>query len=96
VPEKKRQYGYFSLPILWDGELVARMDCKAEREKSVLHIHHLALEPGLLKVDEFTVDLCKELSAFMSFNDCNELQLHKTSPGKYRPILQNEINKLMS
>ena len=33
VPEGKRQYGYFSLPILWDGKLVARMDCKADRKK---------------------------------------------------------------
>jgi hypothetical protein len=94
VPEAKRQYGYFSLPILWDGKLLARMDCKAEREKSLLHIHHLALEPGLLKVDEFTVDLCKELAAFMSFHNCSELQLHRTSPSKYEPILQNELNKL--
>ena len=34
VPEAKRQYGYFSLPVLWNGKLVARMDCKAERKKS--------------------------------------------------------------
>jgi len=34
----KRKYGYFSLPILWDGQLVARMDCKAERSIAKLHI----------------------------------------------------------
>jgi len=28
VPREKRNYGYFSLPILWDGKLVTRMDCK--------------------------------------------------------------------
>ena len=38
VPEAKRRYGYFSLPILWDGKLVARMDCKNERRESLLHI----------------------------------------------------------
>jgi uncharacterized protein len=35
VPEAKRKYGYFSLPILWAGKLVARMDCKAERKTSI-------------------------------------------------------------
>ncbi|HII01492.1 TPA: hypothetical protein HA351_07540 [Methanosarcinaceae archaeon] len=49
VPKAKRQYGYFSLPILWDGKLVARMDCKADRKESMLHIYHLALEPWLKK-----------------------------------------------
>lgn len=45
VPAAKRQFGYFSLPVLWDGRLAARMDCNADRETEVLHIHHLALEP---------------------------------------------------
>jgi uncharacterized protein YcaQ len=57
VPEPLRQYGYFSLPILWDGKLVARMDCKAERKKSLLYMKHLALEPGLIKTDAFALVL---------------------------------------
>ena len=49
VPEAKRQYGYFSLPVLWDGKLLARMDCKVEKGKSLLHIYHLVLESVLEK-----------------------------------------------
>lgn len=49
VPQHKRQYGYFSLPILWDGKLVARMDCKVDRTLSLLHIYHLAIEEHLKK-----------------------------------------------
>ena len=36
VPAAKRQYGYFSLPILWDGKLVARMDCKMDKKSATL------------------------------------------------------------
>jgi len=94
VPAPKRIYGYFSLPILWDGKLVARMDCKTERKKSLLHIHHLALEPNFRKTDAFCLALYKELTAFLKFNNCSNLQLHKTTPEKIKPILQNVIKSL--
>jgi uncharacterized protein YcaQ len=91
VPEAKRQYGYFSLPVLWDGKLLARMDCKAERKESLLHIHHFALEPGLAKSEEFFLALGKELASFLQFNNCSKVSLHKTSPAKVKPILQAVI-----
>ena len=94
VPEAKRQYGYFSLPVLWDGKLVARMDCKAERKKSLLHIHHLALEPWLVKTDAFFLALYKELASFLQFNNCKNLLLHRTSPASVKPVLQTIINSL--
>ncbi len=94
LPEAKRQYGYFSLPILWDGKLVARMDCKAERKKSLLHIHNIALESNLEKIDDFAEALCKELASFRQFNNCSKIKLHKTTPVKFKLVLQNAINNL--
>ncbi|ABW32892.1 winged helix-turn-helix domain-containing protein [Acaryochloris marina] len=94
VPEAKRQYGYFCLPILWDGKLVARMDCSTERSKSLLHIHHLVLEPIVLKVEELFLALRKELESFLQFNRCKKLRLHRTSPTKFKPDLQILINDL--
>ena len=83
VPEAKRKFGYFSLPILWDGKLVARMDCKADRKISVLHVNHLVLETNLKKTDTFSEALSKELKAFMDFNDCNQLKVHRTTPASF-------------
>jgi len=94
VPETKRQYGYFSLPILWNGKLVARMDCRTERKKSLLHIHHLALEPWLIKTDDFTVALYKELESFLRFNNCSHVKLHRTTPANFKPALQVVIKSL--
>jgi uncharacterized protein YcaQ len=94
VPKEKRRYGYFSLPILWDGNLIARMDCRIERNESLLHIHHLALEPKVLKTDSFFIALRKELESFLRFNHCNNLRLHRTSPAKVRRELQTVINDL--
>ena len=94
LPKAKRRYGYFSLPILWDGRLVARMDCKSDRKDSLLHIYHLALEPRLSKIDAFCLALRKELEPFLRFNHCNGLRLHKTSPGKVAPVLRAVIEDL--
>lgn len=94
VPEAKRQYGYFSLPILWDGRLVARMDCKADRKASLLHILHLVMEPSLDRHDAFFRALQKELVAFARFNDCQDMRLHRTSPARLMPLVQKMIRSL--
>jgi len=80
LPEAKRQFGYFSLPILWNGKMVARMDCKAERKTKVLHVKHLHVEAGLKNTENFAADLNAELNAFMVFNNCESIQFHQITP----------------
>ena len=94
VPEAKRKFGYFSLPILWDGKLVARMDCKADRKQSVLNVLHLALESNLRRHNDFVHSLKKELVAFAKFNACDQIHLHRTTPGTLKPKLGKRIHCL--
>ena len=94
LPKAKRQYGYFSLPVLWDGKLVARMDCKADRKKSLLHIHNLVLEPWLANTEAFALALYKELERFLLFNQCSDFSLHRTSPSNFKAALQSVVERL--
>lgn len=93
LPETKRKFGYFTLPVLWDGKLVARMDCKADRKESVFHIHFLALESGVRKTASFALALTKELVSFLKFNECDILRLHRTSPASFKSELEKALKK---
>ncbi len=46
VPGPKRRYGYYVMPFLMDGELVARVDLKAERDRGVLKVKGAFVEEG--------------------------------------------------
>lgn len=96
VPQEKRQFGYFVLPILWDGTLVARMDCKADRKTSILHIHSVFLESTLTPSDDFVTAFGKELESFMHFNDCKAIQLNTAIPEKLKILLKKAIDHLAS
>jgi len=80
TPAVKRKYGYFSLPILWEGKLVARIDCKADKKTGTLHINHLFFEETFSFNDDFKVAFSKEIEAFKCFNDCLDVKIHKTTP----------------
>ncbi|WP_111707273.1 winged helix-turn-helix domain-containing protein [Lutibacter citreus] len=93
VPAAKRKFGYFTLPILWNGKLAARMDCKADRKTSTLNIYQLSIEPWLNITAAFVNAFQKELIPFSQFNNCTKIVLHKTLPSSIKFELQQKINR---
>ena len=77
TPAAKRKHGYFSLPLLWNGKLVARMDCKAERQTRTLVIRNLVSEPSLCQKESLVNALAEELNYFVAFNQCERVEVGK-------------------
>jgi uncharacterized protein len=46
VPKKKRQYGYYVLPILHRDQLIGRVDADMDRQANLLHMHNVYAEAG--------------------------------------------------
>ncbi|MEO0470567.1 MAG: crosslink repair DNA glycosylase YcaQ family protein [Bacteroidota bacterium] len=72
VPAPKRQYGYFSLPILWGDEMVGRMDPKVDRKTRTFMVKSFWLEPKT-KPDQWLPAFAEKLKAFAAWNGCEEI-----------------------
>ena len=67
VPPKKREFGYYVLPILHDGRLVGRVDPKLHRNKNLLEIKSIYLEEAFQRTPRFDRELRETLQDLARF-----------------------------
>ncbi len=87
VPQPKRKYGYFSLPILIGDTFIARMDSKADRKQQILTIHNLHFESIKLS-KPMIAKLCDAIKAFAKINQCNSIVLKKSNDKVLMKVIQ--------
>jgi hypothetical protein len=80
VPAAKRQFGYYSLPILWGTDYVGLVDVKADRQQGILLLQHLELNAACLASRHFQQAFARALAHYASFNACHALRLIKANP----------------
>ena len=74
VPEHKRVHGYYVLPFMLDGELVGRVDLKADRKASTLLVRSSFVEEGRER-DRVAENLAAELTRFASWLDLGDISV---------------------
>jgi uncharacterized protein len=47
TPKEKRKFGYYVLPFMMNGQMVGRVDLKADRANSKLLVHSVHTEKGI-------------------------------------------------
>jgi uncharacterized protein YcaQ len=90
VPEPKRKYGYFSLPVLVGDVFVARMDSKADRKQRVLMIHNLHFESVKLQKPDLG-KIVDALQAFAAFNQCVDIVIAKSNNKAWLKAIKSSI-----
>ncbi|AQU85109.1 hypothetical protein BV504_06030 [Halomonas sp. 'Soap Lake  len=80
VPEAKRQYGYFCLPLLYCDEFIGRMDCKAHRKTKHLEVKFLHFEPHAFDEGPLVTAFVEAITQFCHFQQCDSVSLTNVHP----------------
>jgi uncharacterized protein YcaQ len=90
-PAAQREYGYFSLPILWGEQFVGRVDAKADRKPRVLIVRRLVFEPGFEAYKALLPAFADKLWAFAAFNGCERIVVGEVVPGAVKEAVEGAI-----
>ena len=94
VPAAKRQYGYFSLPLLYRDEFIGRMDSKAHRKINHLEIKSLHLEQHNFDEDLVITAFVDAITQFCHFQKCDSASLAKAHPKHLTQRLHSALKPL--
>ena len=100
VPGHRRTHGYYSLPVLHDGQLIGRVDVKTHRERGVLEARHAHFEPwfaageapprphwGRVEQGAGLAGLAGALGSLAAFVGAERVALGRVTPAALRPAL---------
>ena len=74
TPKEKRKFGYYVLPFMMNGEMVGRVDLKADRANGVLLAHSVHAEKGVKRLS-INDALSAELDAMASWLGLERVQI---------------------
>ncbi len=91
-PAELRRWGYYTLPVLYNDLLVARLDPKLDRKTSTLVIKGFWLEDQALAHDPgFAVALARALAHFMNFLKAQRLDITALEPALLRATIHDQM-----
>jgi uncharacterized protein YcaQ len=92
VPEAKRKFGYFCLPLLYRDQFVGRVDCKAHRKQSRLEIKALHFCEHPFDPSAVLAAFADAAIEFAEFQGCDSLTLTAVYPTNLQTPLDAALN----
>jgi uncharacterized protein len=88
TPAARRRYGYYSLPILHEGDLVGRLDAKAHRKQGLFEVKAIHLEPDVPGSEGLVEGLSGALRGCASWHGTPEVVVRRSDPPELASRLQ--------
>jgi len=84
VPEARRRWGYYVLPVLFGDRFVGRIEPRLDRKAGTLRILGIWFEPGFepMEADGFLPALREALAAYADFTGAMRITWPRTRPGR--------------
>ena len=74
TPADKRNYGYYTLPVLWGSRFIGRLEAVADHKTGILLVKNFWPEPGVRQTKKLQQSLDRAVRRFSRFNDCKSVE----------------------
>ena len=88
-PKSKREFGYYVMPFMHNGQIVARVDLANRRQTGVLEILGAFCEPSFDR-EAISKPLWEEISLLATFVGCSAIEI-KRRGNLYQPLNKQRI-----
>jgi uncharacterized protein YcaQ len=80
LPKEKRTFGYYGMPILWNDQLIGRIDPKADRANKTLIFRNVEIVSPYQESRDALDAVSEEIRRFMVFHKLDTLEIEKARP----------------
>ncbi len=88
VPQNKRKFGYYVLPILWGDKFVGRVDPRMDRQNEKLLINSVHAERGAPGEKEVLLKIREKIEQLAEFLGAKEVEYTTRVPAAWRNSLR--------
>lgn len=88
LPQPKRHYGYFVLPILHAGQLIGRLDAKAHRKGGRFEVRALYLEPAAPLNEETAAAVAAAIQRCADWHATPRVEILRSDPPVFAGMVQ--------
>lgn len=88
LPAANRRYGLYVLPILWEDQIIGRLDPSLDRATHTLHIHSVHAEPEAPTDQDVARAIARTVEELASFVRADEVRYSRQVPAAWKSALR--------